>query len=426
MTLGDPTGSGSTPPGALAGLDDLETPAYVYDLDQVRRAYRQLRAALPEPSRIYYSLKANPHPAIVATLTRLGCHAEVCSPGELTAALDADVPAGHILYTGPGKRDAEVAEAVKAGVSWFSVDSPLGRDQVVRAAAAAGEEVNCLLRINDQAPTVGQGLNMTGVASQFGADADWVSSQPASFRGGLAGLHLYQGTQLPNEDALVASWRAALGTARRLSDALGAPPRLLNLGGGFPAPFARTGDLPRLPTLADRLADLLDECIPTWRDQRPLIAFESGRYLVATCGQLLTRVVDVKSSHGLPVVVLESGINHLGGLSGLRRLPPIVPDITAAPGTGQPDVLHHAIIAGPLCTPLDSWARSAQLPAVHPGDLVRVPNVGAYGLSASLLAFLSHPVAREVVVDGGAITDVSQLALVRRALPAHHRTGKEA
>ena len=198
-------------------------------------------------------------------------------------------------------------------------------------------------------------------------------------------------------------------------------PELLNLGGGFGAPFARAGDLPRFGALAAALTALLDEGFPGWRGGRPRIAFESGRYLSGTCGSLLTRVLDVKESHGRPVIVLESGINHLGGMSGLRRLPPIVPELSDPARTDAETgsrMLHDAIVAGPLCTPLDTWARAADIPAAQPGAVVRGPNVGAYGLSASLLAFLGHPPPREVVVDGGEIVEVSELALVRQ-VPAH-------
>jgi len=394
----------------------IETPAYVYDLDEVRRAHALLRGALPQPTRILYSLKANPHPAIVRTLAGLGCHAEICSSGELAVALAAGIPPDRMLYTGPGKRDDDVVEAVKAGVEWFSVDSPAGLAQVDRIATAADHPVRCLLRVNDQAAVPGQGLTMTGVASQFGADADWIVAEPTAFAG-VAGFHLYMGSNIDNERALVAQFGTAIATARRLADRLGVEPMVLDLGGGFGAPFARAGTLPRFDTLAGTIAELLDDGFPGWREGQPVVAFESGRYLTATCGTLLTRVLDVKESHGQPVLVLESGINHLGGMSGLRRLPPIVPDLTGASSEGPSQ--EDAIVAGPLCTPLDTWARSATVPPVRPGDVLRVPNVGAYGLTASLLAFLGHPAPHEVVMDGGAVVDVSQLAWVRRELGPH-------
>lgn len=403
---------------AVPGLDQVETPAYVYDLGEARRAHALLRAVLPQPSRLFYSLKANAHPAIVEALSLLGCSAEICSTGELAAAVAAGVPPDRILYTGPGKRDAELAEAVEAGVGWFSVDSPAGLDQAARIASAAGVTVRCLLRVNDTSPAPGQSLTMTGVASQFGADTDWILARPDEFaaRPGvkLAGLHLYMGSNITDEDALVVQFATAISTARRITDALGLDLQLLNLGGGFGAPYARSGPLPSFDGLADRVAKLLGGEFPGWADGAPSVAFESGRYLSGSCGSLLTRVLDVKTSHGQAVVVLESGINHLGGMSGLRRLPPLVPDVYAVAHDVGDRTLHKALITGPLCTPLDTWARSAELPEVRIGDVVQVRNVGAYGLTASLLGFLGHPAPQEVVVDGGRIASVSRLALVRR------------
>lgn len=403
----------------MASFDPGETPAYIYRLDEVRRACRLLRAGLPAPSRQFYSLKANPHPAIVRQLWELGCHAEVSSPGELAAAMAAGVPGDEILYTGPGKRDADLTAALKAGVEWFSVDSPFGLDQLDRAAAALGTPARCLLRVNQPAVAPGQGLAMTGGASQFGADTAWVATQPERFRARdaatLVGLHLYLGSNLPDVAALRAQFATAITTARQLADRLDLDLRLLDLGGGFGAPFARAGDLPDLTGLADGVAAELDAAFPGWRRGTPLVAFESGRFLASTCGSLLVRVLDVKRSHDRTVVVLESGINHLGGMSGLRRLPPLVPELhSVAAGPDPRPALTGAIITGPLCTPLDTWARDATLPAVHPGELLRVPNVGAYGLYASLLAFLGHPAPRELVVDGDQVVHVSQLELIRR------------
>jgi diaminopimelate decarboxylase len=391
-------------------FDEIETPAYVYDLDELRRSHRKLRDLLPAPVDLFYSFKANPHPVLAEALRETGCRAEVCSPGELATALEAGFPVEDILYTGPGKRDRDVAEAVKAGVTWFSVDSPHGLAQVERLA---GPSARCLLRVNDTTPAAGQGLTMTGVASQFGADVDWILARPELFSP-IAGLHLYMGTNVSHEDDLVAQFGQSIRTARRLADALRVDLEVLDLGGGFAAPFARTGSLPSYPRLAGRVADLLDRDFPGWRQASPRIAFESGRYLTATCGTLLTRVLDVKTSRNTHIQVLESGINHLGGMSGLRRLPPVVPTLESA----EPETVAPTIIAGPLCTPLDTWGRGVTAPQARQGDLLRVPNVGAYGLCASLLAFLGHPAPVEVVVEGGRVVHTSRLTMRRTPVPA--------
>ncbi|GAB3930473.1 type III PLP-dependent enzyme [Kribbella albertanoniae] len=384
------------------------TPAYVYDLRQVRRSHRRLSSTLPHPSVLCYSLKANPHPILVAALAELGCWAEVSSIGEVVIAIAAGVPPNRILFTGPGKSTDDVTSAVRAGVRTFSVDSPTALAQVGRAVQ--GPDVDCLLRLNATQGLSGQGLAMAGETSQFGADAEWVIRRPERFRTGVTGLHLYLGSNLASEAALLAQFQLAIDTARAVSDVLGGPLRILNLGGGFGAPYARAGDCPAYPDLADHLASTLDQTFPGWRRGRPQVFFESGRHLVAAAGQLLTKVADVKYSSGRPVVVLESGINHLGGMSGLRRLPQLVPDLLADDRDG---VLDDAMVTGPLCSPLDTWATHTRLPALRPGDTVRIPNVGAYGLSASLIAFLGHPAPYEVVVDGAELIDISRLVVER-------------
>ncbi|MEU7787983.1 type III PLP-dependent enzyme [Amycolatopsis sp. NPDC049159] len=407
-------------PGGLAGLP---TPAYVYDLAEVRRNHRRLDGALPGGTGLLYSLKANPHPDVLSTLREAGARPEVCSTGELRAALDAGWPGAQVLYTGPAKRDAEITAALRAGVREFSVDSPHAITQLDRLAGEAGVRARYLLRVNDDQPVPGQGLAMTGVPSQFGADTGWIVAEPARFAGGehaeAVGLHLYMGTNLTEVDDLLGQFRRALATAARLREALaphGVRFRTLDLGGGFGAPFAKDGTAVDLPGLREGLETLFAEELPGWREEGPEIVFESGRYLVGTAGTLVTAVLDVKRSHGKDIVVLESGINHLGGMSGMRRLPPLAPRLL---GPGGPDVLE-ALVAGPLCTPLDTWARTAKLPELSPGDLVAVPNVGAYGLYASLVAFLGHPLPAEVVVDGdrpGAPARTSRVGLVRTTDP---------
>ncbi|MFF5019733.1 type III PLP-dependent enzyme [Streptomyces sp. NPDC001165] len=412
-------GSGSLLP---AGVD---TPAYVYDLAEVRANAGRLRSALPEPSRLYYSLKANPHPEVLRTLRASGVLAEVCSPGELDSAIAAGWAPETLLYTGPGKRDGDVARALDAGVREFSVDSPTALDQLDRLAAEQRVGVRVLLRVNDDQPVPGQALAMTGVPSPFGVDAAWVRTQPALFAHRphveVVGLHLYMGTNLETVEALLAQFTRSVRTFAALASVLrgeGVELRVLDLGGGFGAPFATAGAALDLTSLAEPLAGMLDAELPGWRVGAPSVVFESGRYLVGTAGTLVTTVLEAKTSQGREIVVLDSGINHLGGMSGLRRLPPLTPHLDPPAGASfSGPELVETIVCGPLCTPLDTWNRRARLPRLTPGDRLTVPNVGAYGLYASLVAFLGHPLPAELVVDssrpGEPPVHLSRLALVR-------------
>jgi diaminopimelate decarboxylase len=391
------------------------TPAYVYDLEEVRLAHADLRRGLPGEAVLYYSLKANPHPAVVAELLELGCRAEVSSPGEIRAALGAGADPSDLLLTGPGKTEQLVALALHLGLTRFSVESPGDLAQVESLADGRDLAVDALLRVNADEPVPGAGLAMTGVASQFGADASWVVREPGRFRG-VTGLHFYMGTNLVGEDVLVRQFEVGLGLAERLGDVLGDVTEV-DLGGGFGAPFGRGGHRPQLPGLAVRVAGLLERRLPGWRRAAPQVAFESGRYLVAASGTLVSRVVDVKESKGEVFVVLDTGINHLGGMAGLRRIPRILPDVALVDDDGAAEP-RESVLAGPLCTPLDVFGRGSELPSLEPGELVTIPNVGAYGLTASLVAFLGFDPPVEVVVDGEEVVSASRLALGRAPVEA--------
>ncbi|GAA4009637.1 type III PLP-dependent enzyme [Streptomyces marokkonensis] len=402
----------------MADVSDLVrrygSPLYVYELDRVEQACADLRAALPAPSTLYYSLKANSHPAVVECLRGAGCRAEVSSTGELGVALDAGFAAADCLYTGPGKTDEEMAFALARGVRRFSAESVGELHRLGRAATATGTEATVLLRINGAA--VGAtGLRMTGVASQFGVDEEEVRADPAAFTGvpgtRLSGVHLFPISNARDEDSLIASLRAGVSLAARLRDEAGLPMNVVDLGGGFAAPYARPGTRPSYPRLRDALRSALDAELPGWRTGDVEIAFESGRHLVGESGRLAATVQEVKSSRGQTFVVLDAGVNHLGGLSGLGRL--ALAGATPDPDDGD---TAPATVVGPLCTPADVLGRSVRVPAVEVGRTLVFSNTGAYGLNASLVAFLGRPAPAEVVVRGTDVVSATRLRLTHEPI----------
>jgi len=385
------------------------TPLYVYDLEEVERRAREILAVLPPGSRLLFSLKANPLPAIGAALAALGCGAEVSSAGELAAALEAGFAPADVLYTGPAKTPGEIAAALGQGVVDYSCESFADLDRLRRLAAGAGVRPRILLRVNPaQAPRAL--LAMTGVRSQFGFEEEVLIAERDRLAAvETAGVHVYFGTQIQGTDALASAFEEAAGAAGRLAEALDRPFAVLDLGGGFPWPFATAGAGGDLAPLAAPLAALPGRL---GRNQGAGLWFESGRYLTASAGTLVTRVLDVKASKGgNRFVVADTGIHHLGGMSGLGRIARPHLSVEGEGGEGEPFDL-----AGPLCTPLDCIGRNVVLADPKPGDLLRIPNVGAYGLTASLLGFLSRPAPVEVVHRGGEGVVASRLAIGRESL----------
>jgi diaminopimelate decarboxylase len=389
-------------------VDEFGTPLYVYDLDEVDRALRMLGQALVQPHLIHYSIKANPHPAVLDRVATKGHAAEVSSEGELARARLAGFGAERILLTGPGKAASFVAAGVTQGCR-ISVESLGELDLVADTARRAGVRAQVLLRLNPPDRYAGTGLAMTGGPSKFGIDVEQLVGARARRPGvEIDGFHVFQATNLHDTASLAAVLAGAVAAAREASDVLGIDCRLLDLGGGFPAPYAEPGPLPHL-ALGPELGQALDAAFPHWSAGTPQVAFESGRYLVGTAGQLLCRVVDIKVSRGLRHVIVDTGVHHLGGMSGLRRLAPLraVPVAPRGPAHAGPPTR----VGGPLCTPLDMWP-ATPLPAdLEVGDVLALPNVGAYGLTASLVAFLSHAPPVEVALADGEVVAATRLTL---------------
>lgn len=388
------------------------SPLYVYDLECVDGQINRLRDALPDGAGIYYSLKANPLPSLVRRVVKRGCRLEITSPNELQVACASGLAPANILYGGPGKSLEEIEAALVAGVGLFSVESWTDLRRLHTCARETGRNVKVLLRLNPS-EAVASGLAMSGAATQFGFCEEELQEAEGAWEQyadniKVAGFHIYYGTQMASPEKIAESVLYAVRSVERLCSAWGLKPEILDLGGGFPWPYGRDEEGPGLAGLREQLVEVLAE--------RRLSAgasvwFESGRFLSASSGTLLTRVLDVKgagSDHRF--VILDSGINHLGGMSGLGRIPRSrfqflrVTDDLRYEAAMQP-----ANMVGPLCSPLDCLARQVMVPAdLKPGDLLAIPNVGAYGLTASLIGFLSRPAPWELACYRGSVVAAHQ------------------
>ncbi|WP_158839673.1 type III PLP-dependent enzyme [Saccharothrix deserti] len=393
------------------------TPLYVYDLDEVAAARRELADALPEEFELYYALKANPHPDVVRELRTggdRGCKAEISSTGELAVALAAGFTGADCLYTGPGKTSAELDEAIELGVRTFSTDSVTDVRRVGTVAVGHGVVVDCLLRVNSANASATTSIRMTGTPSQFGFDSETLADVLPELRRvpgvRIAGFHFFPLSNAKDEASLVAEFQHTVELAAGLARDLDLPLRVLDIGGGFAAPYGVPGSRGSYPKLRAELTDVLDLHFPEWRAGSPRLACESGRFLVGTSGTLLATVSNVKVSRGRKFVILDAGINTFGGMSGLGRLMPVSVRLDGREA-------ERASLVGPLCTPGDVLGREIELPVLSPGDLVAIPNAGAYGPTASLLGFLGRPAPTEVVVRGDEVVSVSRLELRRSAAP---------
>jgi diaminopimelate decarboxylase len=375
-----------------------QTPFYAYDRQRLLLRVAALRAALPEGIGLHYAVKANPMPALVGFMRSLVDGLDVASAGEMRTALDAGADPEHISFAGPGKREAELLQAVAAGVL-VNLESPREVALLARASEAVGVPARVALRVNPDFELRGAGMRMGGGARPFGVDAENVPALlHAVTQAGLRfeGFHLYAGSQNLKGAQIAQGMQQAFELLMRLADHADAPLRQINLGGGWGIPYF-PGEQP-LDTAAimESLHTLQERLRLAWPQARAVI--ELGRYLVGEAGVYVARVLDRKTSRGEVFLVTDGGLHHHLAASGnfgqvIRRNYPL------AIGNRMDAIERETVsVVGPLCTPLDVLGERVQLPHAEPGDLVVVFQSGAYGLSASPQAFLGHPACVEVLV----------------------------
>lgn len=375
-----------------------QTPFYAIDRSVVAARVAELRAALPSAVKLHYAMKANPMPALVGHLVGLVDGIDVASAGELKVALDAGADPRHISFAGPGKRDAELRQAVAAGIL-VNLESAREIAPLAQASQALGLPARVALRVNPDFELKSSGMKMGGGPKPFGVDAEAVPAVLAEIgRAGLAfeGFHLFAGSQNLKAEAIVDAQRRSFELALRLAEAAPAPLRFLNLGGGFGIPYFPGEQRLELAPVAANLAGIAADSARLLPQAELVI--ELGRYLVGEAGIYVCRVLDRKVSRGHVYLVTDGGLHHHLSASGnfgqvLRKNYPL------AIGNRMGEAGQETVsVVGPLCTPLDLLGDRVLLPVAQAGDLVVVFQSGAYGASASPQAFLGHPPALEVLV----------------------------
>ena len=375
-----------------------QTPFYAYDRGLMRQRVVQLRTALPVGVKLHYAMKANPMPAVVGFMGAMVDGIDVASAGELKVALDAGGDPAEISFAGPGKRDAELRQALASGVL-VNLESMRELPVLARASQELGLPARVAVRVNPDFELKGSGMKMGGGPKQFGIDVEQMPQLLAdigSARLSFEGFHLFAGSQNLRADSICEAQRKSYELALRLAEHAPATVRFLNLGGGFGIPYFPGEQRLDLGPIGENLHALQERA----RREMPEAAFviELGRYLVAEAGVYVTRIVDRKISRGHVYLVTDGGLNHHLSASGnfgqvvRKNYPVTIGNLQGSVNT------ELASVVGPLCTPLDLLADRMQLPLAAVGDLAVVFQSGAYGASASPQAFLGHPHCSEVLV----------------------------
>ena len=390
------------------------TPVYLYDLDILTARLSLLSTLFGDRFGLSYAIKANPNMAILAAVKPWLASFDASSIAEVERALVAGMDAGRITFSGPAKRDAELARAIALPVGELVLEGEGEARRASAMAVASGRLQPVLVRINPRRVPRGFGASMAATPSQFGIDEEDLATALPMIRDlpglRLIGFHIYSGTNCRDAAAIAENFGIFADLFRQAQAITGIRPQALVFGSGFGVPYLpgeAALDHGAMPTLINPIIDALRAEAP-FADAR--CTLELGRWLVAPAGWLLTGIISAKQSRGAAIRCLDAGFNnHLAAASMMGT---VIPRNWVFHNITNPDgVVAAHTLTGPLCTSIDRLAVAADLPEVRVGDVLAIAMSGAYGLTASPGRFISHPEPREVVAQGGALRDVTESLL---------------
>jgi diaminopimelate decarboxylase len=378
---------------------EVGTPVYVYSTASMLRQTRILKSALAPlgDPLIAFAVKANPNPAVLATLAAEGLGADVVSGGEYRRARSAGIAPAKIVFSGVGKTEAEMALALEGGLCQFNLESVPEAEMLSQVALGLGVQAEVALRVNPDVDAGSHAKISTGAAhNKFGVaigDAVAACARIRALPGlRLGGVAVHIGSQLTSLAPLEAAFER-LGALIRELRAAGHVIRSADLGGGLGLVY--DPEAPAPPTPADYGA-MVARVTRGWETR---LIFEPGRLLVGEAGVLLTTVIRIKPGPALPFVVVDAAMNDL--------MRPSLYDAWHAADAVIPNGEHMvADIVGPVCETGDTFARSRRIDRVGAGELMILRTAGAYAATMGN-TYNSRPLAPEVLVNG------AQWAVVR-------------
>jgi ornithine decarboxylase len=354
------------------GLDD--GPCLVVALNVVRDNYQAFVKALPD-SRVFYAVKANPAPELLALLVSLGSCFDTASVAEIEMVLAAGATAERISYGNTIKKERDIARAFALGIRLFAVDCKAEVEKIGRAAP--GSRVFCRI-LSDCA-----GAEWP-LSRKFGCEpAMAVEVLEHAFKLGLEphGVSFHVGSQQRNQHA----WDRALASAAVVFKECGERGinlAMVNLGGGFPARYLNS--VPSVKTYGSAIFKALRK---HFGNRIPETIIEPGRGMVGNAGVIEAEVVLVsKKSEEDDVRWVYLDIGKFGGLAETMDESIRYPIRTPRDG----DTTAPCVLAGPTCDSADVLYEKVpyMLPvSLEIGDRVLIEGTGAYTATYAAVAF---------------------------------------
>jgi len=383
--------------------DEVGTPVYIYSkatfmdhLQKTQQAYSRL------DTTICYSVKACGNINILRFMADAGSGFDIVSGGELYRVLQAGGDPSKIVFAGVGKTDAEIIEALDAGIGYFNIESEDELENLIKLAKQQGTQPKVALRVNPDVDYKTHAFLTTGKKeTKFGVDIERALKVFSDYGDNtainLCAIHVHLGTGGKKIDPYVEAVKKILPLIDLLRSR-GYNIEALDLGGGYGADY----ESDTVPSAAQYAAGI----IPLLKDKNLKLILEPGKSICANAGIMLTRVLYIKHGGTKKFVIVDAGMNDLIRPSlydafhfiwSVRVNEKFVP---RQRNKGlQLDGTEVVDVVGPICEGADFFAKDRTLPPTERGDLLSIFTAGAYGFSMSS-NYNARGRAAEVLVDG--------------------------
>lgn len=370
------------------------TPFYCYSTATFERHYKVFKQAFDGIETIVcYAMKANSNQAVLTTLARLGCGADVVSIGELQRALKAGITPEKIMFSGVGKTRQELKAAVEADILCVNIESEPELDLLSGVACALNKTAHVSFRINPDVDAKTHAKISTGKSeNKFGIpwkDAERIYAKAADLPGiKVSGIDMHIGSQItelqPFDDAF-----CLLADLIRTLTAAGHTIDHVDVGGGLGIPYKDDNNPPPDPSAYAKIVRSHVDNLGC------KVIFEPGRLIAGNSGILVSEVIYVKESEAKTFVIADVAMNDL--------VRPTLYDAhhhVMAVNEPQYDATWMtADIVGPVCETGDYMALDRKIPTLKSGDLFAIMSAGAYGAVQSG-TYNTRALIPEVMVKG--------------------------
>ncbi len=368
-----------------------QTPYYVYDFDHISGQYNELKEAFKaRKSMISYAVKANSNLSVIQHLAQMGAGADCVSIGEVKRALAAGVQKYKIIFSGVGKTDDEITQALELDILMINVESLAELERVELMAKNLGKQARISIRVNPDVdpkthPYISTGLH----ENKFGVDIDtakrmYIMAKKSEFLDPI-GIHCHIGSQLTELAPIKEAVNIVANLVRNIKAALDIDILFFDVGGGLGIKY----DNEKLIDTYEYAQTILDSLFGL----DITVVCEPGRFLVGNSGTFVTKVLYEKTNGSKRFVIVDGAMNDL-----IR--PSLYNAYHKVEVIGKSEDQSDCNLVGPICESGDFFAKNVQLPKTEHNDLVAIYSAGAYGFTMASNYNTRNKVA-EIALENG-------------------------